>query len=720
MASPLSYLRLRLEAAGLLPKSRIARTAGFLLGLNLVLFFLQKLLALLHVPYGQGLGGWLIFLSLGVAILLGIIAYRYVKAKLLWRLRNRLIVTYVFIGVIPAMLLMAMAFIAIYLFAGQFANFVVTSDLHAQLQSLEAVNSAVAGEISERLENRQPVVAESLQGLRKAASEWAPRHTCAWIGDKLIALDSCVTPPFIPATFLEKRFSGIVAEDGSLHLRAALKLVSGSQELTVISSELVDKAFLEKVAAGLGQITLYGSGGPVTQGASSTLSPRVDGDGREGNPAERPGQRRQEETAQAAIRPIFVAGAVPPAANSLDRIITFPTPLPVLDWRDGKRVRASALEVETRPSALYARLFASFGEFVAVIEFALIAIAIAFALIELLAIYIGTRLTRTVTFAIAQLYQATKHINQGDFSHRITIRSSDQVATLASSFNSMTASIQNLIEEQKEKQRLQNELTIAHEVQSQLFPRQVSELASLEVHGFCRPARTVSGDYYDFVTLHGGRMMVAVGDVSGKGISAALLMATINSAVRAYCLEGIPLLQETAVVGGTTGFRRGLGSTAETGETSPGTLLGLLNHQLYASTPAEKYATMFLGVYDGQQRRLTYSNAGHLPPILLSADGSVRRLEHGGTVVGLFDAMVYADSSVLLKSGDMFIAYSDGVTEPENDFGEFGEDRLLDLVRENRQLPLAQISEIVTASVGDWIGDREQPDDVTLVLARAR
>src|SRR5690242_20204419 len=177
MASPLSYLRLRLEAAGLLPKSRIARTAGFLLGLNLVLFFLQKLLALLHVHYGQGLGGWLIFLSLGVAILLGIIAYRYVKAKLLWRLRNRLIVTYVFIGVIPAMLLMAMAFIAIYLFAGQFANFVVTSDLHAQLQSLEAVNSAVAGEISERLENRQPVVAESLQGLRKAASEWAPRHT---------------------------------------------------------------------------------------------------------------------------------------------------------------------------------------------------------------------------------------------------------------------------------------------------------------------------------------------------------------------------------------------------------------------------------------------------------------------------------------------------------------------------------------------------------------
>jgi len=127
-----------------------------------------------------------------------------------------------------------------------------------------------------------------------------------------------------------------------------------------------------------------------------------------------------------------------------------------------------------------------------------------------------------------------------------------------------------------------------------------------------------------------------------------------------------------------------------------------------------------LCMYDGAERRLTYSNAGHLPPLLLGERGTVRRLTHGGTVVGLFDDINYDEGSVQLRAGEIFLAYSDGVTEPENDFGEFGEQRLIELVQENRDLPLHRITEIVTAAVDDWIGPAEQPDDVTLVLARAR
>jgi phosphoserine phosphatase RsbU/P len=155
-------------------------------------------------------------------------------------------------------------------------------------------------------------------------------------------------------------------------------------------------------------------------------------------------------------------------------------------------------------------------------------------------------------------------------------------------------------------------------------------------------------------------------------------------------------------------------------EIAPGTLLSLLNHQLVHTTPMEKYATMFLALYDGGERALTFSNAGHLPPLLLSQNGSVRKLEHGGTVVGLFDDLTFDEGSVQLRPGEIFLAYSDGVTEPENDFGEFGEQRLIELVHENRDLSLERISEIVTAAVDDWIGGAEQPDDVTLVLARAR
>jgi sigma-B regulation protein RsbU (phosphoserine phosphatase) len=197
-------------------------------------------------------------------------------------------------------------------------------------------------------------------------------------------------------------------------------------------------------------------------------------------------------------------------------------------------------------------------------------------------------------------------------------------------------------------------------------------------------------------------------------------MATIHSAVRAYSVEGIPALRQVEAVGAGQAFVSSGSSSLPGAEVSPGTMLALLNHQLVYSTPQEKYATLFLAMYEAEGRRLTFSNAGHLPPLVLRESGAVKRLADGGTVVGLFDGMSYDENSVQLHPGDIFLAYSDGVTEPENDFGEFGEQRLTELVLENRDLPLARISEIVIAAVDDWIGGAEQPDDVTLVLARAR
>jgi sigma-B regulation protein RsbU (phosphoserine phosphatase) len=404
----------------------------------------------------------------------------------------------------------------------------------------------------------------------------------------------------------------------------------------------------------------------------------------------------------------------------MDRQVAFVTTISVANWVTGDRSNPAAISVQTRISKLYDRLFEALGDFAPAIEFGLLFVAIVFGIIEVIALFIGARLTRTVTGAVAQLYDATTHVNRGDFSHRIPVKSNDQIATLANSFNSMTASLEKLIEEQKEKQRLENELVIAQEVQSQLFPKEITQLSTLEVHGFCRPARTVSGDYYDFLKLGSNRLVLAVGDISGKGISAALMMATIHSAVRAYSLQDIPALREPVAVGAASGSSAMLVSGFQGPEVSPAALLALLNHQLYESTPAEKYATLFLGIYHGAEHRLTYSNGGHLPPIIMSQDGAIRRLDCGGTVVGLFDQVTYEEASVPLRPGEVLLAYSDGVTEPENDFGEFGEKRLIELVRENRDLPLARISEIVTVAVDDWIGANEQPDDVTLVLARAR
>jgi sigma-B regulation protein RsbU (phosphoserine phosphatase) len=727
-------IRQKLIQVELWPQGRMARLACYLAALAALLFALEKFVGLFAASWGEHLGGWVASLTFFAGVLFFILAFRWVRRRILWRLRNRLIVTYVFIGVIPAVLLVTMALITLYGLGGQFAVFVVTSEIHTQLRSLQAVNAAVSNELAARLERGDKPTAEFLSGLKKRDPSWERRKVCAWYDNKPLPLcgelnSASLTPP----GFVKDKFDDIVRDHEGLYLRVASSLPVGSRQLVVVTSEPFDKELVGKISAGLGEITLYTAGITLDDGPSKpTPSPNASSPAAHPSAHEalqksnivisssaKPGNSPSPD--QQVLGPSFTVGAMPEASGPFDREITFGTPLPIIDWNDGQPEKIGAvLQVTTRPAVLYGHLFAALGEFVRGVAYILLGVGIFFAIIELIALIIGTRMTRTVTAAVAQLHVATTHIDRGNFSHRIPINSNDQLADLALSFNSMTASIEKLIEEQKEKQRLENELVIAQEVQAQLFPRQISELESLEVHGFCRPARTVSGDYYDFLTASSHKMILAVGDISGKGISAALLMATIHSAVRAYSVESLPQFREPLAVGAVAGSGRMMATFPEGIEISPGALLGLLNHQLYESTPPEKYATLFLAIYDGRERALTYSNGGHLPPILIAQDGSIRRLEAGGTVVGLFDKMSYSEGVVEMHPGEIFIAYSDGVTEPENDFGEFGEQRLIDLVRDNRTLPLAQISQIVTSAVDDWIGDKEQPDDVTLVLARAR
>ena len=713
--------RYRLMRWGWPPQNRLARWGVTLLKYALALFVLQVVILILRLPGSGVVKAAVISAAVLALILFGIAGFGWVRQKLLWRLRNRLIVTYVFIGVIPALLLGAMIWIASYLFAGQFANFVVTSDINTELKTLETTNVTICHSLANRLRRSDTSPFTLLDDLRSSNHPSTPQEVCAWYKGKSIAVSAtpvaCSTqvPDSLPTHFRE-----LVKDHGTLHLRTGTALEVAGGELRVVATEPLDQALLDRVSGGLGKLTLY-------------LRPRPSAGDSAGDDGKKitaaPDQSSTSATPRRAtavtdndlsdddnkLRLLLTAGSLPNASNLLDWEISFGLPLSVLNWQDGAREKYRYLMgVQTRPSLLYGRLFAAVEEYANLAESVLLGILVLFTLIVSVALYVGYRLTRTMTLSVANLYSATQHLNRGEFNYRIEVRERDQVAALQTSFNSMATSLEKLMSEQREKQRLENELTIAHEVQAQLFPRQISELESLEVHGFCKPARTVSGDYYDFLPATANRLGVAVGDVSGKGISAALLMATIHSAVRAYLLESVPShVPVLAGGGGGNGFPHGPGI-------SPSTLMYLLNRQLFSTTPQEKYATLFLGLYDGSTRHFTYTNAGHLPPILVGEGGKIRRLETGGTVVGLFDHMIYEESTVSLASGEIFLAYSDGVTEPENDYGEFGEDRLIDLVRSNRHLPLERISELVTNAVYEWIGANEQPDDVTLVLARAR
>jgi sigma-B regulation protein RsbU (phosphoserine phosphatase) len=277
------------------------------------------------------------------------------------------------------------------------------------------------------------------------------------------------------------------------------------------------------------------------------------------------------------------------------------------------------------------------------------------------------------------------------------VRGEHQLSELAASFNGMTAKIRQLIGEVKKKEKLDAELEIARQVQLRLFPKSVPKLKTLEMAGVCIPGRVVSGDYYDYVRLDDRWTALALGDVSGKGVSAALLMASIQSALQAqlkFSGASSPSVLSTA------------------------TLMERISQQLYESTPPEKYATFFCSVYDDETGRLTYTNAGHLKPIL-AREGQAIALEGDGMVAGLLPNVKYEQQDVLLRTGDLLAVFSDGIPEAQDAAEqEFGEARLAELLLTQRDKPLDQIITVVTGTVERWIHDPVGRDDLTLLLLR--
>lgn len=657
------------------PRTRMARFTLYLAGMDLILLAIGWTLRLARLhDAASPLDGWIKFITFVLFLLFTFLALKWFRQHVMWSVRNRLIVTYLFIGGVPVTLAMAMAIGGGYLILEQLATFFTVSEIHNYEQRLQAANSAAAEQILRRGSTPERVMAADTLFRGRTVSVVPVSEAPAW---------------------LKTDFSGLTTQQGQLLLRAATSLQNSKGRELVISTMPLDQKFLAQIASPLGWLSIPEPNIQIQREGKTT---RIRSDYSKAYPdSER-----------------LHAGSVPPQQGAWDKELDFGGLIQTVDWATGTKETALLLGT-TRLSTIYSYLTGSMEVWTGTIGTVLVAIAVAFGIVIFIALLIGVRLTRTLTYSVASLYKATQHINRGDFEHRIAVRQKDQLGALQTAFNSMTESLRRLIAEQKEKERLQSELEIAHEVQEQLFPRDTSGTQSLEVYGICHPARIVSGDYYDFLSYGPDQMGIAVGDISGKGISAALLMATIHSAVRAYEQEQI-ISVEAASAYGTTG--RPTAISTRPALPSPAQMLWLLNRHLFRSTQPEKYATLFLGFYDGDTRRLTYSNGGHLAPIILGQDGSVRRLEAGGMVVGLFDKMEYQEETVEFRPGDIFIAFSDGMTEPENEFGEYGEDRLIQTISANRHLPLERICSHAIAAVKDWIGAVEQPDDITLVLAR--
>ncbi len=339
--------------------------------------------------------------------------------------------------------------------------------------------------------------------------------------------------------------------------------------------------------------------------------------------------------------------SIPKAVNIFDKLITGIVGLEVLDLdqKPGQTDPARVIvSFSTRPSLLNQRLFGPLGDLGSAAATALLVVGAIFLVIEFGSLVTGIIMTRTITTAVDSLYNATQHVQEGDLTFRVRIPHRDQLAALGDSFNSMTQSVSALIEEQGKRQKLENELSIAHEVQQQLFPHSLPNIAGIEIEAICRPARVVSGDYYDFIRISPTRLAIALADISGKGISAALLMANVQAALRSDVLR----------------YRDGKAATVRK-EVDTAEIVSHLNHHLFRNTTDERYATFFFGVYDSETRQLLYTNAGHLPPVYILG-GKVRRLETGGMVRSVCSTMcLFRRAQLKLSTAACLVAYSERI-----------------------------------------------------------
>jgi serine phosphatase RsbU (regulator of sigma subunit) len=259
-------------------------------------------------------------------------------------------------------------------------------------------------------------------------------------------------------------------------------------------------------------------------------------------------------------------------------------------------------------------------------------------------------------------------------------------------YDSMRRQIEAQYRSLREKEALEREVAIAREVQRGLLPRAAPQIDGIEVAGVCLPAVGVGGDYFDYLPLAQDRLGLVIADVSGKGIPAALLMAGLQASVRSLAIPGA----------------------------SPGEVNRRLNDMILPTISESRYATLFFALYDGPTRSLTYSNAGHFPPVVVSSGEHVR-LSEGGLPIGMFGGAGYGEGTLALGCGDLVALFTDGVIEaPDRHDREFGEARLLDLLVRHRGEELDDILRVVIGEVERWSGGGPPHDDVTLVLVRAR
>ncbi|HEY0077842.1 MAG TPA: PP2C family protein-serine/threonine phosphatase [Pyrinomonadaceae bacterium] len=750
---------------------RVAVAAVLLLALRL-LFGATPL-------YGQHVAGRLLGLSTFLVVSLALVYYGaralfWLKRRLLWRVRRRLVITYLFIGLTPIILLGMLGLLAALIGTGQSMSRIVAVQVSTTEREALANARSLADELArlptatnERavqswLDERRALLHPSLPGACVAvwrtpaasggvspetlgegtsaqfASETTDERTRGGGGDTTPV--SAPLPEWLRGRAEWSGLAFIPPPEHSRELfaspsvRALVRRTSGGEHRAVLVVVPMSRALVEKFRENAGfNLNLYFLDGRDVDANIGA------------NEVEIQTSRTEAEAAAAASQP----GAADPdpqleAQSNLDQFgeqmtgKRYVVVLPAVNWLDGETDSHISFVLSFTLAEAFRQILGN-NELGQVLTRAMLWLAGIFLFLELLALISAAWMTRAVTGTVHKLYRATEYIKRGDFSHRVHVRSHDQLGELAAAFNDMSANIDALLKQRVAFERLEREVEIAAEVQAQLFPRSVPRLPTLEIAGECRAARGVAGDYYDYIEIAEGLVAFALGDVSGKGISASLVMSNLQASLRAQTTiiaerlrlaartAGAPALASvSASSSGVAGVEASAGEmpcgvTGVDTECAVENMVSSINEQLCRSTDANRFATLFLAIYDDRTRTLRYTNAGHNAPILVRPDGSLERLTEGGTVVGAFDFITYAEERVRLEPGALLVVFSDGISEAQNETGEeYGEERLVRLAVSNRKLSADALRRAVFEEIDLWSGAQERGDDQTVVIVKAK
>jgi sigma-B regulation protein RsbU (phosphoserine phosphatase) len=706
------------------------------------------------------LGPFTFFVCAVVVLYFGLKLAVRLKRKLLWKVRRRLIITYLFVGLTPVVLLLALGALAATGGSSQAMVRVVTVEIEAtERHALESAK-ALAGSLaklppntSEReaqawLEEHAALLRAALPGARVYAWRGGEGVHPLTLGEgkpaelssvdaseeaRGVGPDAADVRESLPAWLGGRaEWNGFAflppAEDaktafGTPSVRALARAGEGSRAVAVLVSVPVSRTLVARYRENTGVNVRPFLIGVSLEGKGPD-GKRIDY--KFGDPEERreAGPLRSDERFFDVSRDQF--GERLPQFDGFN----FPSPvfLDATDWATGERKAHMSFVVDWSWGEGGKQFWNNLvvGQTLWQI---LYVIAVIFLVFEVLALFSAAWMTRAVTGTVHKLYRATESVKRGDFSHRIRTRSRDQLGELALAFNDMSANIETLLAERVGHERLKREVEIAHEVQAQLFPRSTPALRSATIAGECRAALGVAGDYYDFVEVAPGLVALALGDVSGKGLSASLVMSNLQATLRAQVsiiaerlrvAEEVGVSASSAAGDGAQSFEMPCGVTGADEGCLVSRMAERINEQLCRSTDADRFATLFLALYDDAARTLRYTNAGHNAPLLVRAGGTVERLWTGGTVLGAFDGVPFEEGQAALGEGDLLIVYSDGLTEAQNATGEeFGERRLADFAAARRAETVENIRQDIFNEIDRWTAQAERGDDQTLVILKA-